>query len=87
MNIEERIFRNYLSALRKANERVRALEQELHAIEAMQTEDGSWLYPFYLDGEERYLPRDDWIAARKAIGAHIKTLAADDLEKTGVDRG
>ena len=71
---EARIFRSYISALRQAADDVRALQAELHAIGAVRTEDGSWLYPFYMDGGERYLPRDDWIAARKAIGEHIQAL-------------
>ncbi len=75
--IEERVFRSYLSALRQAADDVRALQAELHAIGAIKTEDGGWLYPFYLDGEDRYLPRDMWIAARKDIGKHVQVMPRD----------
>ena len=74
IKIEESIFRNYLSAIRQAADDVKALQEELYAIGAIKTEDQGWLYPFYMDGEERYLPRDTWIRARKAIGNAIKQI-------------
>ncbi len=67
IRIEERIFRKYISALRQAADDVRALQAELHAIGAIRTEDGNWLYPFYMDGSERYLPRDEWLNAAESL--------------------
>ncbi len=74
MIIDEDIFRAYLSAIRQASLDVREMRNELEAIGAIRTETGDYLYPFYMDGGERYLPRDTWIQARKDIGQHIKNL-------------
>ena len=74
ITIAEPIFRSYISALRKAADETQALRQELHAIGAIQTEDGQWLYPFYMVGGERYLPRQMWITACRRVGEAIKQL-------------